>query len=50
MYNESFISFLGALTLFAIANGKSNQTNDERRNLYTLNYSKFTATYDLSNL
>ena len=33
MYNRGLISFLGLLTLFGIANGKSNQTNDERRSL-----------------
>ena len=37
MYNRSLVSFLGVLTLFGIANGKSNQTNDERRNIYKLN-------------
>ena len=36
MYNKSFIPFLGVLTLFGIANGKSNQTNDEQRNLCAL--------------
>ena len=35
MCNKSFISLLGVLTLFGIANGKSNQTNDEQRNLCT---------------
>ena len=46
MYNKSFIPFLGVLTLFGIANGKSNQTNDEQRNL---NYIRLKASYNLSN-